>query len=281
MPESTSFTDSVTLIGAGQMGRALAIGFCHGGKATPAGIVIVDPSAASRSAAEAALPGSRAAASITAGVAASRFIILAVKPQHAAVACEEISHSLTDTSVVISIVAGLSISSLTAATGTDRVIRVMPNTPCLIGKGVSVMSAAPAVCKDDRDHVRNLFAAVGTVHDAAENLLDAVTAVSGSGPGYVALLIEALTEGGVRAGLPRSLAQALAVETFAGTAALVAETGEHPAVIKDRVSSPGGTTIAGLAILERAGVRGAIADAVATATARAAELGRPTQPADD
>ena len=280
MPDSPSFADSLSLIGAGQMGRALAVGFCRSGRATPAGIVVIDPAEASRAAVAAALPEVRTAATIAEGVTAAKYVVLAVKPQQAAAACAEIRQAVTDTSIVISIVAGLPLASLAAATGTDRVIRVMPNTPCLIGKGVSVISAAPAVSAIDCEHVKNLFAAVGTVHEAAEPLLDAVTAVSGSGPGYVALLIEALTDGGVRAGLPRHLAQALAVETFAGTAALVAETGEHPAVIKDRVSSPGGTTIAGLAVLERAGVRGALADAVAAATTRASELGRPAASKD-
>lgn len=277
MPETSSFANSVALIGAGQMGRALAGGFCQSGQTTPDAIVVVDPATASRLAIEAALPGVRTAANIATAVAAARLVILAVKPQHATAACNEIRQSITETSLVVSIVAGFSKNALMAATGTDKVIRVMPNTPCLIGRGVSVFSPASAVSQADCDRVRNLFAAVGTVHEVTENLLDAVTAVSGSGPGYVALLIEALTEGGVRAGLPRSLAQQLAVETFAGTATLIAETGEHPAVIKDRVSSPGGTTVAGLAVLERAGIRGAIADAVASATARAAELGTPRQ----
>jgi pyrroline-5-carboxylate reductase len=117
---------------------------------------------------------------------------------------------------------------------------------------------------------------VGSVHDVDEHLLDAVTGLSGSGPGFVALLIEALADGGVKAGLPRGLAQALAVQTVAGTAALIEQTGEHPAQIKDRVASPGGTTIAGLAVLEQRAVRGALIDAVVAAADRARVLGRPS-----
>ena len=274
------FADSIVLIGAGQMGRALAVGFCRAGEAQPADLLVVDPFEASRTALTEALPGVRTAASIAAGVAAARLVILAVKPQQAAEVCQEIKQAITDSSVVVSIVAGLPSAAIATATGTDRVIRVMPNTPCLVGRGVSVLASSPSVTQADRERVLRIFAAVGTAHEVAEHLLDAVTAVSGSGPGYVALLIEALADGGVKAGLPRPLALALAVETFGGTAALISETGDHPAVVKDRVSSPGGTTIAGLAVLEREGVRGALVDAVAAATARAAALGHPTPPSD-
>ncbi|MEI7861212.1 MAG: pyrroline-5-carboxylate reductase dimerization domain-containing protein, partial [Planctomycetota bacterium] len=154
---------------------------------------------------------------------------------------------------------------------------VMPNTPCLVGKGVSAVCRTPEVPATAASRVSALLAAVGYVHEVDEGLLDAVTGLSGSGPGFVALVVEALADGGVKAGLPRALAQALAVETLAGTAALLEQTGEHPAQIKDRVSSPGGTTIAGLAVLEQQAVRGAFIDAVVAAAARAKELGRPGQ----
>ena len=151
---------------------------------------------------------------------------------------------------------------------------MMPNTPCLIGQGVSAITFPPDLKTSDVNIIQRLFATVGVVHQVQESMLDAVTAVSGSGPGYVALLIDALADGGVQAGLPRQLALDLAVQTFAGTASLIAETGDHPAVIKDRVSSPGGTTVAGLSVLERQGVRGALADAVAAAAARSSALAR-------
>jgi hypothetical protein len=151
----------------------------------------------------------------------------------------------------------------------------MPNTPCLVGRGVSVACRTADVPADRFARVMELLRAVGSVHEADESLLDAVTGLSGSGPGFVAVLVEALADGGVRAGLPRPLALALAIETLAGTAALLEQTGEHPAQIKDRVASPGGTTIAGLAVLEQRGVRGAVGDAVVAAAARARELGQP------
>ena len=172
--------------------------------------------------------------------------------------------------------AGLSTEALATLAGTPRVVRVMPNTPCLVGRGVSVVCRAAEVPAATATRVLALLAAVGHVHEADESLLDAVTGLSGSGPGFIALLVEALADGGVKAGLPRPLAQALAVETLAGTGALLEQTGEHPAQIKDRVSSPGGTTIAGLAVLEQRGVRGALIDAVTAAAARARELGLPS-----
>lgn len=271
---SQPFDQSIALIGAGQMGRALAAGFCRDGGIAAADLVVYDPIEAARSLIAESIPGIRFAATAAEAASLAQLVILAIKPQQAAAACADLKPAVTDRSVVVSIVAGLPIATIAEATGTDRVIRVMPNTPCLVGRGVSVVASAEAVGRVERDRVITLLASVGSVHEVAEPLLDAVTAVSGSGPGYVALLVEALADGGVRAGLPRPLAQALAIETFGGTAALLAATGEHPAVIRDRVSSPGGTTIAGLAVLEQAGVRGAISDAVAAATARATELAR-------
>jgi pyrroline-5-carboxylate reductase len=201
-------------------------------------------------------------------------VFLAVKPQQAAAACREFAAALVPDAVVVSIVAGLTLHNLAELTGTRRIVRVMPNTPCLVGRGVSVVCRTPEVPTGDVARVLELLAAVGRVHEADESLMDAVTGLSGSGPGFVALLVEALADGGVKAGLPRSLALALATETLSGTAALLDQTGEHPAQIKDRVSSPGGTTIAGLAVLEQRGVRGALIDAVVTAAARARELGK-------
>ena len=269
-----TFDRSIALIGAGQMGRALATGFCRDGGFPAADLVVFDPVEAAQTAVAEALPGVRFAASAAEAAALARLVILAVKPQQAANAYAELRTTLADQSIVLSIVAGLPIATIAAATGTSRIVRVMPNTPCLVGRGVSAVAATAGIDRGDLDRILGLFASVGSVHEVAESLLDAVTAVSGSGPGYVALLIEALADGGVRAGLPRALAQALAIETFGGTAALLAVTKEHPAVIRDRVSSPGGTTIAGLAVLEQAGVRGAIGAAVTAAANRAAELAR-------
>ena len=264
---------SIAMIGGGQMALALAEGFCRANLVTPSDITVHDPVPAARERLAMRLPGIRFADSGAEAAAAARLVFLAVKPQQAAVACREFAAALAPDAVVVSIVAGLTLHTLAELTGRRSVVRVMPNTPCLVGRGVSVVCRTPEVPAADLTRVLELLTAVGRVHEADESLMDAVTGLSGSGPGFVALLVEALADGGVKAGLPRSLSLALATETLSGTAALLDQTGEHPAQIKDRVSSPGGTTIAGLAVLEQRGVRGALIDAVVTAAARARELG--------
>jgi len=265
---------AIAMIGGGQMALALAEGFCRAGLLQPTDITVHDPVPAARERLAERVPGIHFADSGAAAAAAARIVFLAVKPQQAAVACREFAAALGADAVVVSIVAGLTLHNLAELAGTPRIIRVMPNTPCLVGRGVSVVCHTPEVPAGDLARVLELLAAVGRVHEADETLMDAVTGLSGSGPGFVALLVEALADGGVKAGLPRSLSLALATETLSGTAALLDQTGEHPAQIKDRVSSPGGTTIAGLAVLEQRGVRGALIDAVVTAAARARELGK-------
>ena len=265
---------AIAMIGGGQMALALAEGFCRAGLLQPTDITVHDPVPAARERLAGRVPGIHFADSGAAAAAAARIVFLAVKPQQAAAACRESAAALAPDAVVVSIVAGLTLHNLAELAGTPRIIRVMPNTPCLVGRGVSVVCRTPEVPAGDLARVLELLAAVGRVHEADETLMDAVTGLSGSGPGFVALLVEALADGGVKAGLPRSLALALAIETLSGTAALLEQTGEHPAQIKDRVSSPGGTTIAGLAVLEQRGVRGALIDAVVAAAARARELGK-------
>ena len=266
--------DRIAMIGGGQMALALAEGFQRSGLVLASSITVFDPHPPARERLAARLPGIRFAASAAEAVAGADTVILAVKPQQAAAACHGLA--LPADAVLVSIVAGLSLASLTSLAGTRRVVRVMPNTPCLVGRGVSVACRTADVPTERFQRIVQLLRAVGSVHEADESLLDAVTGLSGSGPGFVAVLVEALADGGVRAGLPRPLAMALAIETLAGTAALLEQTGEHPAQIKDRVASPGGTTIAGLAVLEQRGVRGAVGDAVVAAAARAKELGQPT-----
>ncbi|MFN9368710.1 MAG: pyrroline-5-carboxylate reductase [Planctomycetia bacterium] len=265
--------ERIAMIGGGQMALALAEGFVRSGLVSAAAITVFDPHAPARERLAARLPEIRFADSAAEAVTSTDTVILAVKPQQAATACRGLA--VPADAVVVSIVAGLSLAAIADLTDTRRVVRVMPNTPCLVGRGVSVVCRTPDVPADRFARIGDLLRAVGSVHEADESLLDAVTGLSGSGPGFVAVLVEALADGGVRAGLPRPLALALAIETLAGTAALLEQTGEHPAQIKDRVTSPGGTTIAGLAVLEQRGVRGAVGDAVVAAAARARELGRP------
>ena len=265
---------AIALIGGGRMAQALAAGFCRAGLVGPAEITAFDPVAEARERLAARVPGVRFVTSGAAAATAARIVFLAVKPQQAAAACAEIAPALAADATLVSIVAGLPVARLAALAGTPRIVRVMPNTPSLVGRGVSVVCAAPAVPAADRARVRALLESVGHVHEADESLMDAVTGLSGSGPGFLALVVEALAEGGVRAGLPADLALALAVETFAGTGELLEQTRETPAAIRAQVTSPGGTTLAGLGVLESRGLAQALADAVVAATARAAELGR-------
>jgi len=263
----------IAMIGGGRMASALAEGFCRAGLLSPAAIVVHDPAAAAREALAARLPGVRFAATAAEAAASAPLVWLAVKPQQAAEACGGIA-AVMEGRTLVSILAGMSTATLADLANTPRVIRVMPNTPCLVGKGVSVVCRTAAVPADVAERVSDLLAAVGSVHDADESLMNAVTAVSGSGPGFLALIVEAIAAGGERAGLPRPLATALAVETLAGTGRLLEETGEDPAVIRERVSSPGGTTLAGLGVMADRGVAEALVAAVLAATARASELGR-------
>ncbi len=174
---------------------------------------------------------------------------------------------------LISILAGTSIQALTAAFPNRPIIRAMPNTPALVGAGMTAIACSPSCTPDHRDLALRLFQAVGDVVEVPESQMDAVTALSGSGPGYIAVLLEALTDGGVAVGLPRAIAAQLALSTVKGTAELVSAQNLHPAELKDRVTSPGGTTIAGIAKLEQAGFRSAIIEAIRSAYQRSRELG--------
>ncbi len=186
---------------------------------------------------------------------------------------EELRHVVTPNHLVVSIAAGISMESLTHGLGANRrLIRVMPNTPALLGEGASGYRLGAHALPSDEEVVRSCLLAVGRAYRVPETLLDAVTGLSGSGPAFVYVMIEALSDGGVRVGLPRDVATALAAQTVLGAARMVLETKEHPGVLKDQVTSPGGTTIAGLHALERGGFRAAVIDAVEAATRRSAEL---------
>ena len=176
---------------------------------------------------------------------------------------------------MISIAAGVPLAKLEALLSAGaRVIRVMPNTPALVGASASAFALGAAATREDAALTERLFSAVGIAYEVKERLLDAVTGLSGSGPAYVCLLIEALSDGGVAAGLPRDVATRLAAQTVLGSAKMVLETGQHPAVLKDMVTSPGGTTIEGLHELEKAGVRGAFMNAVRAAAEKSKQLGQ-------
>jgi pyrroline-5-carboxylate reductase len=203
-------------------------------------------------------------------------VFLAVKPQIFSAIAQEISPVIeqSHSPLVVSILAGVPLSQLEAAFPSLPVVRAMPNTPATIGAGVTAICAGAYTRTNHLEKAHQLFSAVGEVVEVSESLMDAVTGLSGSGPAYVALIVEALADGGVASGLPRAVAQKLALQTVLGTAQLLHETKMHPAELKDRVTSPGGTTIAGVAELERAGLRSALIQAVMAATGRSQELGR-------
>jgi pyrroline-5-carboxylate reductase len=264
----------IAFVGAGQMAQALARGFIASGLATADRITAYDPSSDAGERFLALAPGVALAPSNAEAAREADVVILAVKPQSLKQALAELRPAASADRLFISIVAGATLADLSAGLGTDRIVRVMPNTPCLLGQGASAFAAGPGALPADGELVRSLLSSVGKVFPVDEKLLDAVTGLSGSGPAYVFVMIEALADGGVKMGLPRDAAMALAAQTVLGAAALCLAGGEHPAQLKDRVASPGGTTIAGLAALESHGFRGAVIAAVEAATKRSQELGR-------
>ena len=262
-------------IGSGKMATALVQGMIRAGTADPSSILVSDPIEAARNAL-AEQTGATASADNRAVAAASDVLVLAVKPQSMPSVLDELRPAVDGELLVISIAAGISIATLASGLGPDprRIVRVMPNTPALLGEGASGYCLGPHARPEDEAIVRSCLDAVGRSYRVAEPLLDAVTGLSGSGPAFVYVMIEALSDGGVRMGLPRDVATALAAQTVLGAAKMVLETGLHPGLLKDQVTSPGGTTIAGLHALERAGVRAGLMDAVEAATKRSAELGK-------
>jgi len=199
-------------------------------------------------------------------------VFIAVKPQQAKAAMEELRGALSPDKLVISIVTGVRMQTLASGLSPCHLVRVMPNTPCLVGQSASAFCLGGDATAEDAKLVRDLLGAVGLAIEVEEKLMDAVTGLSGSGPAFVYLMIEALADGGVRLGLTRDTALRLAAQTVKGAAEMVLITGDHPGVLKDRVASPGGTTIAGLHVLENHGVRGALISAVEAAARRATEL---------
>jgi pyrroline-5-carboxylate reductase len=263
----------IGFLGAGRMATALAKGWLQAGLVRADGCRASDPLPQARQA-FAAETGCPAVSDNREIAAASDLLVLAVKPQSMAALLEEI-RPLQKDRLIVSIAAGITLRQLADGLGSGcRLVRVMPNTPCLVGASASGYSPGDSATAEDIGLVDRLLNAVGVAFKLPEHLLDAVTGLSGSGPAFVYLMIESLSDGGVRVGLPRDVATALAAQTVLGSAKMVLQTQSHPGVLKDMVASPGGTTIAGLHALERAGVRGALMDAVEAATRRAVELGQ-------
>ncbi len=263
----------VGFLGAGQMAGALARGWSAAGLLAPENGLAADPSPEAR-AAFSQRSGWKAVPSNRDVVAECELLIVAVKPQVLSAVAADVRYLIKPSHLIVSIAAGVTLQRLAAEFGTERVVRVMPNTPALVGASAAGYSPGPAATADDVAEVDRLFNAVGKAYRLPEHLLDAVTGLSGSGPAFVYVMIEALSDGGVRVGLPRDVATGLAAQTVLGAARMVVETGLHTGVLKDMVTSPGGTTIAGLHALEHGGLRAALMDAVEAATKRANELGK-------
>jgi len=265
----------IGFLGAGRMATALARAWTESGRARAADTLASDPLPAARDAFSRET-GCRATPDNRQVAGHADLLVLAVKPQTMAAALAEVKDLVeARRPLVVSIAAGITLKQLQEALGpAARIVRVMPNTPCLVGASASGFAPGAQATPQDVALVQALLDEVGVAFRLPEALLDAVTGLSGSGPAFVYLVIEALSDGGVRVGLPRDVATRLAAQTVLGAAKTVLETGEHPGALKDAVASPGGTTIAGLHELERAATRGAFMNAVEAATRRAAELGR-------
>ena len=265
---------TIGFLGAGKMATALAKGFLRSGLITPDRLAASDaiPAAAAAFAAETGAAVSGANRDV---LQRARVIVLAVKPGQVAGVLAELRGDFTPDHLLVSIAAGITLGRLEGALAPGaRVIRVMPNTPALVGESASAFATGHAVRPGDAELAQQLLSAVGLAYQVKEGLLDAVTGLSGSGPAYVYMMIEALSDGGVAAGLPRDIATRLAAQTVLGSARMVLETGMHPGALKDMVTSPGGTTIEAVHELEKAGMRAAFIGAVRVAAEKARQLGQ-------
>jgi pyrroline-5-carboxylate reductase len=266
------FTKKLAILGTGMMGGALARGLAGSGSIPASDIVLFDKET-DKSTKLAGELGAAAAATLEEAVQAAEAIIIAVKPQIVAEVLERTGAVIGQEQLVISVAAGVGTAKIEAALPDGvPVIRTMPNTPALIGEGATGLCRGTHATDEHAALARAYFSVVGKTVMVEEKQIDAVTGLSGSGPAYVFMMIEALSDGGVKAGLPRDTARLLAAQTVLGAAKLVLESDEHPARLKDNVVTPGGTTIAGLAVLERAGFRAALIDAVEAAANRSKEL---------
>jgi pyrroline-5-carboxylate reductase len=254
----------LVIVGGGKMGEALLGGLVARGWAGVADLAVVEPVAARRDELSSRFPG----LTVSAGPVAAAGAVVAVKPADVPAACRTL-----EVGRLLSIAAGVTLATLEAAAPGIPVVRAMPNTPALVGAGAAAIAGGGQAGDDDLAWAEGILGAVGEVVRVPEKLLDAVTGLSGSGPAYVFLVAEALIDAGVLAGLPRDVSSALAIQTLLGSARLLAETGDTPEVLRAAVTSPGGTTAAGLRELERNGVRSAILEAVQAAAERSRELG--------
>jgi pyrroline-5-carboxylate reductase len=268
-----SLGKKLAFLGAGNMAEALLKSLVEAGTAAAAEITCAEPRAERREELRKRY-GVHVTADNVAATAHAEVVVLSVKPQQMDALLDQIAAAVDPRKLVISIAAGVPTTAIARKLGAGvRIIRCMPNTPALVGEGATALARGAHATDADLSQAVALFEAAGSAVVVDEHLLDAVTGLSGSGPAFVFLAIEALADGGVKMGLPRGVALALAAQTVLGAARLVLETGSHPGVLKDQVTSPGGTTIAGVHVLEASGFRAALIGAVEAATKRSKELG--------
>lgn len=266
----------IGIIGFGNMGEALLQGWLAANLASPEQLTVSDQSAERRKTAHQQY-GVQIAPDNPSLVTAAEVVVLAVKPQVMAAVLEEIRPRVQERHLVVSIAAGIPLSLLEEYLPQARIVRVMPNTPTIVRAGMAALAPGRRATAADVQVAQQLFNAVGQAVVVEEKALDAVTGVSGSGPAYVFVFLEALADGGVKMGLSRDTALRLAGQTVVGAAQLFLQSQQHPARLKDMVTSPGGTTIAALQVLELGGFRGLVMSAVEAATWRAQELGQATK----
>lgn len=263
----------VALLGGGQMGEALLGGLVDAGWQSE-DLAVAEVYAERRHALESRFPGVRVVPSPAWAVAEAELVVVAVKPADLSAALEAAAPALVPGTLVLSIAAGVTISTLESLVPGHPVVRAMSNTPALVGRGAAAIAGGTHTDDDHLAQAEAVLRAVGTVVRVPEALLDAVTGLSGSGPAYVFLVAEALIEAGVHVGLPRPVSQSLVTQTLLGAATLLASREDGPEALRASVTSPAGTTAAGVAALESRAVRAAFLEAVAAATARSRELGR-------
>lgn len=264
---------SLTFVGGGAMGEALVRGLLACGKIEAQNTVVCDISEEKLQILQKKY-SVQTESNLSLSIKHADLIVLCVKPQVVQAVLDQLKNHVTKQQRIFSIVAGLTLKQLEAAFPNNPIIRIMPNTPLAVGEGMSAVALGSLAGADEKNLALELFSSVGKAVLTEESALDAITGLSGSGPGYAFVMIDALADAGVRVGLPRQMAITLAAQTLLGSAKMVLETGDHPAILRDMVTSPGGTTIAGVAALERLGLRSALIEAVEAATLRSKELGK-------
>lgn len=264
---------TLAVLGAGNIGRALIGGLLRGGDLAADRIRATRRNPHALDDLRALLPGVHVSTDNAAAVDGATVVLVSVKPQNAGALLGEVRAHVAPGTLVLSTLAGVTTGAIAKALHQDLpVVRAMPNTPALVDEGATALAPGAHSTDEHLALAREVFGAVGLVETVPESLMDAVTGLSGSGPAYVFMVIEALTDAGVKQGLPRPVALKLSAQTVLGAARLVLETGRHPAILRDEVTTPGGTTIAAVAELEKHGLRTMLIDAVAMATERSRQL---------